>query len=98
MIALAGVPGASTEAYIEQQMSAEWNAGWIARDTTAPPTGIVPLAEPDGQASGMIAPCSSIGQRIRSAMCARTFSMLSRSSSVSAEIASANAPLARRFR
>jgi hypothetical protein len=53
---------------------------------TTPPTGIVPGAAPEGQASGMTVPATSVGTRIRSAMCRSTLAMLSASSGSSARM------------
>ena len=76
-----GFVSLNTEMAIEQQMSAECMPGWIASlAATTPPTGIVPGAEPDGQASGMTVPATSVGTRISSAMCFSTEAMLSASS------------------
>ena len=82
----------STEIAIEQQMSAECMPGWIASlAATTPPTGMVPGAAPDGQASGITVPATSVGTRISSAMCLSTVAMLSASSGSSARMLSVNA-------
>lgn len=45
----------------EQQMSAEWNPGWMAFSVaTTPPTGMIPA----GMASGMTTPALTVGTRI----------------------------------
>ena len=78
---------ARTEIAIEQQMSAEWKPGWIASSVaTIPPTGIVPKAMPAGQASGMIAPLTTVGTRINASICLITLAMLASSSAFAAAI------------
>ena len=82
---------ANTVMATEQQMSDEWNPGWIASShATTPPTGIVPSAVPDGQASGITAPATIVGTRINASMCWATAAMLARSNSFSASISIEN--------
>ena len=70
-------------------MSAECMPGWIASlAATTPPTGIVPGAAPDGQASGITAPATKVGTRMRSAMCFSTLAMFSASPASSARMLS----------
>lgn len=72
---------------IEQQMSAECIPGWMAFSAaTTPPTGIVPAADPAGQASGMMAPARIVGTRISSIMWRSTAAILASSSGCSAEM------------
>ena len=79
----------STETAIEQQMSAECMPGWIASlAAMTPPTGIVPVAVPAGQASGMTAPATMVGTRISSAMCRSTEARFSASCAFSARMLS----------
>ena len=79
----------STETAIEQQMSAECMPGWIASlAAMTPPTGIVPVAVPAGQASGMTAPATMVGTRISSAMCRSTEARFSASCASSARMLS----------
>ena len=76
-------------------MSAECMPGWIASlAAMTPPTGIVPGAEPAGQASGMTAPATMVGTRISSAMWRSTEAMFSASCASSARMLSrwASAP------
>lgn len=63
---------------------------------TTPPTGMVPSAVPDGQASGMTAPATMVGTRIKASICCATAATLARSSSFSASISIAKGtPLVR---
>src|SRR5690606_183548 len=53
-----GSSQSNSDSAIEQQISALWNAGWIAFfAATTPPTQIAPA----GQASGITAPASIVG-------------------------------------
>ena len=84
-----GSTSPSRENAIEQQMSAECMPGWMASlAATTPPTGIVPGALPAGQASGITAPATRVGTRIRSAMWRSTPAMLSASSGSSGRMLS----------
>src|SRR5262245_32786868 len=61
---------------IEQQISAECMPGCMASLAAAiPPTGTVPGAEPEGQASGMTEPATTVGTRISSRMWRSTLAM-----------------------
>jgi hypothetical protein len=65
----------------EQQMSEECMPGWIAFSVAAtPPTGMVPGADPDGQASAMTAPALIVGTRMSSVICRSTAAKFSISS------------------